>query len=285
MATPKETVLATCRHLLSPIVGILLRNGITYKELVILSKQLYVQVAAKEFGIRGRDTNLSRIAILTGINRKEAARIKEELKNNDDPDPAQQNQDRMTRVLIGWHRDLDFIDETGKPLIISFDGEAPSFTLLARRYGGDIPATTLLKELKRAQAVLVNDTGKLQAVKCHYAPSQTDPSAILRAGNVINDLSNTIYHNLYRIDKGDEFPLRFERRSSNSQMSSADTQLFRAFVEKEGQLFLKKIDAWLAEHQCQTHRSSHTITITNSQPMRLGVGVYLIENKLPEAPP
>ena len=265
---------------MAPIVGILLRNGVTYKELSNLCKQLYVQVAAKEFGIRGRDTNLSRIAILTGIDRKEAARIKEELKNNDESHSSQQGQDRMSRVLSGWHQDPDFIMVDGTPLHIPFDGKIPSFTQLARRYGGDMPAVTLLKEFKRCDVVITDDAGDLMPVKRYYIPSQSDPGALLRAGSVINDLGSTLYHNLYKAEPKKNTPLHFERRATNIQMSEEDAQAFRLFVEQEGQAFLEKVDAWLTEREQAP--APQSTGIKNTFNLRLGVGTYLIEHNFSE---
>jgi hypothetical protein len=284
MATPKETVHSACRHLMAPIVGILLRNGVTYKELSNLCKQLYVQVAAKEFGIRGRDTNLSRIAILTGIDRKEAARIKEELNSNDESDASQRGQDRMTRVLSGWHQDADFLTRDGEPLTLSFEGPLPNFSLLVKKYGGDMPAITILKEFKRCEVVTVDDAGNLHAVKRYYVPSQADPGALLRAGSVINDLSSTLYYNLYKAEPTKNKPLHFERRATNIQMSSEKALAFREFVEKEGQEFLEKIDAWLSKHEsapAQIDNSSNTDPI-KTKTVRLGVGTYLIEQNFSE---
>lgn len=282
MVTPKETVLSACRHLMAPIVGILLRNGVTYKELANLCKQIYVQVAAKEFGIRGRDTNLSRIAILTGIDRKEASRIKEELKNNEESDASQQGQDRMTRVLSGWHQDTDFLTNDGKPLVLSPEGDAHSFLQLVKRYGGDMPAVTILKEFKRCEVVIVDEAGNLHAIKRYYVPSQSDPGALLRAGSVINDLSSTLYYNLYKADAPKNKPLHFERRATNIQMSPEKAEAFREFVEQEGQAFLEKIDAWLSEHETPNEKDSDKSTATKTHPMRLGVGTYLIEQNFSE---
>lgn len=278
MSTTKDTVLSACRHLMAPIVGILLRNGVTYKELANLCKQLYVQVAIKEFGIRGRDTNLSRIAILTGIDRKEAARIKEELRNDDESDASQQGQDRMSRVLSGWHQDPDFISAEGVPLVIPFDGEMPSFTLLAKRYGGDMPAVTLLKEFKRCEVVVADDAGNLKPVKRYYIPSQSDPGALLRAGSVINDLGSTLYHNLYKAEPQKNKPLHFERRATNIQMSAEDAHAFRLFVEQEGQAFLEKVDAWLTAHEQAPVPQDSKSTLN----LRLGVGTYLIQHNFSE---
>lgn len=282
MTTPKETVLSACRHLMAPIVAILLRNGVTYKELATLCKQLYVQVAAKEFGIRGRDTNLSRIAILTGIDRKEAARIKEELKHNDESDASQQGQDRMSRVLSGWHQDADFLNNQGNPLTLSFDGDTPNFTQLVRRYGGDMPVVTILKEFKRCDVVVADDAGNLHAVKRYYVPSQSDPGALLRAGSVINDLGSTLYHNLYKADAEKNKPLHFERRATNIQMSPEKAQAFRALVEQEGQAFLEKIDAWLTQHEELADTNPQSSADAKTHTVRLGVGTYLIEHNFSE---
>lgn len=277
MTTPKQTVLSACRQLMAPIVGILLRNGVTYKELANLCKQLYVQVAAQEFGIRGRDTNLSRISILTGIDRREAGRIKDELKNNEESEASQQGQDRMTRVLSGWFQDPDFLNDQGQPLALPNDGELPSFTALARRYAGDMPVTTLLKEFKRTGVVSEDEQGNLHALKRYYVPSQSDPAALLRAGSVINDLGSALYHNLYRADPEKNKPLHFERRATNIQMPAESAEAFRQFVEQEGQAFLEKVDAWLSAHEQQSQDTADE----KIQTIRLGVGTYLIATPPP----
>lgn len=277
MSTPKETALSACRQLMEPIIGILLRNGITHKDLAALCKQIYVQVASQEFGIRGRQTNLSRVAMLTGIDRKEAARIKESLEHNHQSQATQHQQDRLTRVLSGWHQDPDFIDQAALPLAIAVEGDIPSFAQLARRYGGDMPASALLKELKLNGIVEEDASGQLRPLKRYFVPAQSDPGALLRAGSVFNDLGSTLQHNLYKANSGKQQPLRFERRASNSHMSAETSAAFRAFVEQEGQAFLEKVDAWLSAHEQPSDSD------TDAPRVRLGVGTYFIES--PVQPP
>jgi len=279
MTTPKDIALSTCRKLMEPIIGILLRNGITHKELANVCKQLYVKIASQEFGIRGRPTNLSRIALLTGIDRKEVSRIKENLQQNLVSDENQASQDRLTRVLSGWHQDTDFIDENGVPKSLTAEGDTFSFAQLARRYGGDMPATALLKELKRHNIIEENNQGELRPLKRYFVPAHSDPSALLRAGSVLHDLGSTLEHNLYKASSSEKIPLRFERRASNIEMSPDMAAAFRAFVDQEGQAFLEKIDAWLTEHEkSTTGNSTHPVT------MRLGVGTYLIEDIIEQKP-
>ena len=54
---PKASVLMACRVLLRPIVRLLLRSGIPWKDFAELVKTTYVEIATDEFGIRGRPTN------------------------------------------------------------------------------------------------------------------------------------------------------------------------------------------------------------------------------------
>lgn len=271
MSTPKDTALSACRQLMKPIIGMLLRNGVTHKDLVAICKQIYVQVASEEFGLRGRQTNLSRVAMLTGIDRKEVARIKESLNNPCDGEQNQQHQDRLTRLLSAWHQDPDFCTPGNQPLPLSIEGDQQSFALLARRYGGDFPASALLKELKRVGVVEEQPNSTVIATKRYFVPTQSDPGALLRAGSVLNDLGSTLHHNLYKADK--QQPLRFERRASNTQMSPENLAAFREFVEQEGQAFLEKIDAWLSEHEQSTADSNSTL-------LRMGVGTYLFSHPI-----
>jgi len=65
-ATHDEVIAAT-RLWLRPVIHILLRSGITYREFAELSKMIYVEVATRHFGRRNRPTNVSRTAMLTGL--------------------------------------------------------------------------------------------------------------------------------------------------------------------------------------------------------------------------
>jgi Family of unknown function (DUF6502) len=212
MTTPKDTAVSACWQLMEPIIGILLRNGVTHKDLALICKKLYVQVASDEFGIRGRDTNLSRVAMLTGIDRKEVSRIREALHSNQQSEQNQQYQDRLTRLLTAWHQDPEFCTPEHQPKPLTIEGEQHSFAALARRYGGDLPASALLKELKRVGVVadvMIGADGasehhheqhhheqhRVIATKRYFVPAQSDPGALLRAGSVLNDMGATLHHN------------------------------------------------------------------------------------------
>src|SRR4029077_10524425 len=102
--------------LMRPLARILLRCGVTWKELAELLKAVYVDVATQDYGKRGRPANSSRVAILTGLSRREVKRARDRLAGAP-PDSlapiAKIN--HASRVLSGWFQDPAFVDAKGNP--------------------------------------------------------------------------------------------------------------------------------------------------------------------------
>jgi hypothetical protein len=267
---PKSSVLAACRVLLRPIVRLLLKSGIPWKDFAELGKTAYVDVATDEFGIRGRPTNASRVAILSGLSRREVARQRDILEadagtpNGAFLNPAQ-------RVLTGWHQDPDYVLPSGAPRDIPADGSAPSFLDLCQRYAGDIPATALLKELRKVGSVGAGEGATVRALQRVYFPSQFDSAKVLRAGSVLEDIGNTVVYDLL-CPNGQR--LRFERRAENDRIDIRFLPAFQEMLEAEGQGFLERVDAWLSDHELKaTPKGTHALRV-----VRLGVGLYHIQS-------
>jgi hypothetical protein len=260
----KEMVLAAFRMIFRPIAKILLLAGVTWKEVNEVCKATLVEVASAEFGIRGRPTNASRVAILTGFTRKEVARLRELLAA-----PDTRHMDRMnhaTRVLSGWFTDSDFLQADGSPSALTASGSPDSFESLCKRYASDVPATTMLKELKQVGAVVEGPDDELIVKTRYYMPRQMDPELVLSSGSVMQDLGNTVAHNLYRQD---DQAARFERRAHNTRVSAAARPMFQEFLEHEGQAFLERVDEWLSDHEADENSAEESV--------RLGLGAYWIE--------
>lgn len=253
---------SACRALLKPVVSFLLKCGLTWHEFAAIGKSVFVDVASREYGLRGRPTNVSRIAILTGIGRKDVRKLREALGSQS---PAGRDKATgATAVLSGWHQDRDFLDADGRPQVLSTDEGPHAFAHLCERYAGDIPAVAMLKELKRVGAVDDRD-GQLTVMNRSYTPAQSDPQWVMSAAHVFQDLGNNLSHNL---DAGDDKPSRFLGRAMNPHVKAGDIPAFRNFVEEHGQDFLEKIDDWLTQHA--TEPSDDT------EQVRLGIGLFAI---------
>lgn len=267
-ATHDEVIAAT-RLWLRPVIHILLRSGITWREFAELSRMTYVEVATLHFGRRGRPTNVSRTAMLTGLGRREVRKQRESLKKGADaPAPYVT---KASLVLSAWHLLPEYRGRAGAPAVIPFEGAAPSFVALVQSCGGsDVPATTLLKELVSAGAVRMRPDGRLQAAGRNYIPHEMDGQMIRLWGSVLADVATTHVHNLSRTSDG---PARFERAAVNDDVDAAAVPEFRRFLEKEGQAFLERVDEWLSAHQAS--RSKRAV---KPRAIRLGAGVYHVQD-------
>ena len=84
-----KALAAALQRLLRPLVRLLLRHGISHTEFSELAKQVYVDVADREFPLPGRKQSVSRISVLTGLTRKEVSRL-QKLGLEDDAPQAEQ---------------------------------------------------------------------------------------------------------------------------------------------------------------------------------------------------
>jgi hypothetical protein len=272
----RGAVVQTCRVLLRPIASLLLKCGMTWREFAEVSKSVFVAVASQDFGLNGRPTNVSRVSILTGVSRKEIARVRAVLEQESDPPPNKTTD--ATRLLSGWHQDPDFLTPAGEPRVLPADGEGASFAALWRRYGGDVPVTSMRKELERAGAITTLPDGSLRVERRYFMPRRFDPEWIMNAGSMLRDLGAGITHNLdagsgSRSAGGEPPHRRFIGRATSDSVDVAALPEFEAFVEKNGQEFLERVDNWLTEHAAGPAPGAAR------KRMRLGLGVFLISGE------
>jgi hypothetical protein len=260
-------VLAAARQWLRPLVQILIRSGVTWKDFAELARTSYVDVATQQFGKRGRPTNVSRTAVLTGLTRREVRRQRARLAAR--PESWAGHVTKGSLVLSAWHQDPEFLDANGQPAPLPLEGEERSFAALLRRCGaGDVRPSTLLKELLASQAVRQRPDGRLEPLKRSYIPQSMDEQLVLLWGKRMTDLARTSGHNLMSYP---DSATRFERAAVSDRIDASALPEFRRFLEREGQAFLERVDAWLTEHQARNGESDKV-----HAPIRLGAGLYHI---------
>ena len=139
--------------LLQSLARLFLRFGRGYREFSELSKAAFVNVAAEDYGVHGRPTNVSRIAAMTGLTRKEVSRIRKRIEAckasvTDRGTPLQE-------VLSAWRLSDEFRGDNGEPAVLPLTGNRGSFRSLVRQFAGDIPEGAMRKELQRIGAVQI----------------------------------------------------------------------------------------------------------------------------------
>jgi len=164
----KQRVLDAFLLVMRPIAKILLRYGISFSEFAETSKTAFVDVATSDYGIRGRPTNISRVAVMTGMTRKEVRRLRDKLDAG--PEIVSVKSTPLSEILSRWHGESDFLDERGRPAALQFSGGEHSFSDLVKRFGGDVPPGAMRAELKRVGSVAEDEEGKLKVVRRSVVP-------------------------------------------------------------------------------------------------------------------
>ncbi len=267
----KSTALAAAAaRILKPLVRVLLRNGLSFQTFAEISKRVYVDVAMSDFGIPGRKPSASRVAILTGLTRKEIQRLTAVDEVSDAEGAERYN--RAARVVAGWVRDREFNGPDGKPRALSGDGEAPSFAELVRRHGGDVPARAVLDELLRVGAIERDPAdGRIRLLARAYIPRTSDLDKVAILGSDASALIDTIDHNM-RQDGSDP---RFQRKVMYDNLPVEAIPKFRELSAARGQEFLEFLDGWLSEHDRDANPSQK-----GSGRVRAGIGIYYFEEDL-----
>lgn len=269
-ADPTSQALNATRRWLKPVVYVLIRCGVTWHEFCALAKAAYVEVATAQFGKRGRPTNVSRTAMLTGLTRRDVRLLRTRAESAEPPVPMHAS--KASQILTLWHLDPEFRDRNGGPLPLPLEGERASFASLLHKSGaGDVRPITVLRELLDARAVRKREDGRLEALARNYIPRPTDEQLIRLWGTVLADVAEVYAHNMTRSPRS---PTRFERAAKNNRVPLAAAPAFREFIEREGQAFLERADAWLSENAVDGEDVDAEGPTT-----RLGVGVYHIQDR------
>jgi hypothetical protein len=246
----KQQVLDAFLLVMRPIVRILLRYGIGYREFVEVAKTAYVDVASTDFGLRGRPTNISRVAVMTGLTRKEVKRLRDKIESGDSRISVKTTP--LADVLHHWHGQAEFTDSTGRPLALPFAGEGKSFSSLVKKFGGDIPAGAMRTELSRVGAVRENKNGELEVVERVVVPDSDHDGLIATLVHGAYALLSNIAHNSDP-DRGKDDDQMANRFAYTQAVTTERTSQIRRIAKDRIGDFAKSIDdifiAYEALHQ------------------------------------
>jgi hypothetical protein len=204
--------------------------------------------------------------MLTGLSRREVARVRDQLLQGTERAAGLQG-NQISRILTGWHLDPEFTDEAGRPKDLPTTGPSGSLTALLKRYAGDLPHGAIRKEMRQRGLVEELDGGQIRVVKRDFVYSELDPEIVRQMGIALHDHAATLEHNL---DSNRPSTRRFEAIADNRRITPRAVNAFQKLVESKGLAFLEGVDQWLTEHEIEPGEDPNADTV------RLGVGVYLV---------
>src|SRR4051812_24093206 len=164
---------APLARLLRPLVRLCIRGGLTFPALAQLLRELFVNVAEHDFALEGKEQTDSRVSLLTGIHRKEVARLRGAgAPVNETPATLS----LASAIMARWLAAPEFIDATGNPLPLPrmAGGDVASFETLVSSITKDVRPRAVLDEWLDRKLVTINDDGEIELVDTAFVPSGDD---------------------------------------------------------------------------------------------------------------
>jgi hypothetical protein len=261
-----NSLYAAVLKLLRPLMRILLRNGVSFGTFADLAKWVYVDVATKEFGIKGRKQTTSRVSTITGLSRREVMRVRKLSKP--EVTAITERHNRAARVIAAWRREKKFLDEAGKPIPLPMEGCRTSFSELISRFSGNVPPRAILDELMHVGAVERLEDGRVSLRARAYVPRSDDVGRLHLLGTDVRHLLSTIDHNL---NPGSFGPL-FQRKVAYDNLPDDVLPTFHKLFSKKAQTLLESADQWLAQRDRDVD-----LSVRGSGRNRAGFGIFFFE--------
>lgn len=142
-------------RLLGPLARLLVARGVLFPDLAERLKAHYVQAASEQAGEKITD---SRLSVMTGLQRRDIARLREAT-------PRAERPNHLATLIARWRTDPAY---QGCDLVKN--GPAPSFEALAFDVRRDVHPRTMLDTLLAAGTIEVTGDDLIRLVQRSYQP-------------------------------------------------------------------------------------------------------------------
>lgn len=260
----QSRLLVALERILVALARILIKQKVSFPVFMDLAKRAFVKVATEEHGLRGRPASKSRIALLTGLNRRDVARVQAFAANLE----FGELYNPIYKIVSMWIRDGAYLDKEGEPLPISISGEAPSLDHLRQRCCADVSMSAVVRELMLSGVASYADAEKtrLQLSQTGYIPKTDELAKLEIMGTDVSALIDTIDGNI-------EFPdaTLFQRKVCVEGLSDEAVAMLNALACRDGQKWLEQLDEQL-EQQSSTQADNIA-----------GLGIYVFSRRRPSS--
>lgn len=167
-----DAVIGAVKTAFRPLAQLLIEHGVSSPEAESLFRAVCVHQVALAQALGGKRLNVSQVALVTGVDRKEVGQI---LKGPPRVNPALGARSRVNRVLAGWYDDRTFVYRS-RPIALPIkvaERKHPSFWMLASRYAPDVYPGLILRELSRVGALEKLQDGRVRARMRRYRSTKS----------------------------------------------------------------------------------------------------------------
>lgn len=153
---------------MSELAQYLVAAGIGSARFASIVRLAYFQAASTQARFTNERLNQSAVAAMTGLTRMQVRAFARQTA----PLPSE-IRERLDHVIEGWATDSRFATADYMPRKLRITGRGNTFGVLAKIYGADVPARSLLREMQRHGYVAVRDGHVSLKKKAHETCDET----------------------------------------------------------------------------------------------------------------
>jgi len=242
-ANLKTQFLSAIRRLLRPVVRQAIEYGVPYPSVAQLLKQLFVEVAERDFPLTFKRQTDSRLAVVTGIHRKEIGQLR---RAGFEESSVRVEDTPVTHVIGRWMAGPPYAtpDGVALPLLYeSIDERVPTFVKMVQSLGIDLPPRTVLDEMLRLNAAELRGDGSVLLREQAYIPATGVEGKLTLLGSDPAELFSVILGNIERPDSP-----RLQRKVVYDNVGAEALAEIRQKSAQLGEEFLRRGNALLSSY-------------------------------------
>ena len=230
-ALDHSSLMEALRTLMQPLAALAVARGMPFGTAEEMLKTAFVDAARSAHSNAAADRLVSRISIVTGLNRREVSRLTQAGSEGAPMRPVRRSP--ATQVFTHWAAEPSLKTANGKPMPLPRQGPAPSFEELAKSVSRDVHPRSLLEELRRLGLVRV-DGDTVHLVRESFVPEgDTDRMLGFLGSNVGDHLRAAVANVL------SDAPKHLEQAVFADELSQASLDELRQVMRTQWQALLQ----------------------------------------------
>ena len=222
--------------LFKPIIRFCITHAVSFQDLTNILKESYLREASLELKKNENKLNISRLSVLTGINRKEIKRLLEK-------EPKGEDQESLIFKVLGKWQASKAYSQGGKPKKLTYKKADSQFSKLVQSVNKDFNPATVLFQLQRLNLVKV-DNDLLELLEPEYIPSENVDLQFTILSEDTSDLMSAVSENI--LDQK-EIP-NLHRRTMYDNIDPDKVDQVKKWIMLEGLKLHKKAREYISKY-------------------------------------
>ena len=266
----QTALLAVLQKLLGPLAELCLTKGVSIQAAEEMLRRAYVQAAVSACADQGSTRLASRISTMTGLTRREVARLQSE-----DVPVLPKTRTVATDVLTYWASQSEYVNKRGLPIRLPRTGESPSFEALASSVTKDVHPKSILKDMVRLGLVTHNESNDtVSVVNDVFVPTGDWPRMVgFMGANVGDHLQASVDNVLHGGNR------HFEQSLLADELSMESLEAAKTMITDQWRDLMTRMGPQLQSLMDQDK------ALGREQTQQLRIGLYSYMCAMPEANP